>query len=138
MNMKRFKKRIAAMMTVSTLAIWFALPSVAHAETLIIEGRHVYTNITVSASSATATISYTEGSGQIYNTVNGEKRNNLFDTMVGTVPGPRNTNPTPGGVSSSVEAPSGWHFYAANAVFEYELSINGTTYRGTIPERKGV
>lgn len=66
MNMKRFKKRIAAMMTVSTLAIWFALPSVAHAETLIIEGRHVYTNITVSASSATATISYTEGSGQIY------------------------------------------------------------------------
>lgn len=132
------KKRIAAMMTVSVLAIWFALPNVANAETLTIEGRHIYTYITVSASSATATISYTEGPGQIYATITGEKRNNLFPTMIGTVPGPRNSGSTPGGVTSSVTAPDGWSFYGANATYEYELSINGTTYKGMIPEHKGL
>lgn len=136
MNMKRngFKKRIAVMMTVSALLSWFALPNVAHARTVTIEGRNIYTSITASVSSATATISYTEGPGQVRACVIGNARSILAPNVTMTVSGPKNSNPTPGGVSSSVNAPDGWKFYGAYSECSYEVNIIGKTYAGGISD----
>lgn len=132
MKRYRFKKRIAAIMTVSGLAIWFALPNVANAKTTTVEGRNIYTSIIVSASSATATISYTEGPGQVTARAIGDARSKLAPNVTMSVPGSESSNPTPGGVSASVGAPEGWEFYGGHSKCGYTVYINGTTYTGTI------
>ncbi|MCM1190924.1 MAG: hypothetical protein NC123_00410 [Butyrivibrio sp.] len=138
MKMVRIKKRIAAMMMVSALSVWFALSNVAYAQTLTIEGRNIYTSLTVSSSSATVTISYTEGPGQVWASVTGEAINKLIPTMGTSVQGGRNSNPTPGGVSSSVDAPNGWKFTGASSWCDYQLDINGTIYKNGIYDHKNV
>lgn len=135
MKMSRIKKRITAMMMVSVLSLWFASPDVAHAQTVSIEGRSVHTNLTANSSSVTATIYYTEGSGQVWARAKGDAYNLLDRNEVALVIGPENSNPTPGGVSASVGVPDGWRFRYAYSECRYELYINGTTYTGSISDK---
>lgn len=122
-------------MMVLVLSIWFASPDVAHAKTVTVEGRHINTSFTSSSSYASATISYTEGSGKVKATVNGYayEKDDLGKTK--TVSASNGFNSTPGGASASVSPPSGYRFYAADSSCSYEVYINGTTYSGTITEK---
>lgn len=134
MKTSRIKKRIAAMMMVSVLSLWFALPNVAHAKTVTVEGRSVHTSLLVSSSSATATISYTEGPGQVAVTLSGRACTPLNPLMSVAISEKKNSNPTPGGSSVSISAPSGYIMCFAYSLCEYDVNINGTTYSGKIPE----
>lgn len=134
--MKRngLKKRIVVVIVVSTLSIWFALPNVAYAKTVTIEGRNIYATLLASSSSATATISYTEGSGQVEAYLTGEAHSIVAPGVSVYVPN-GSSNPTPGGASASISALSGYKFTAVNSSCSYEVHIHGTTYKGTIPDR---
>lgn len=134
MKMSRIKKRVAAMMMVSVLSLWFALPDVAHAQTVTVEGRTVHTYLTVSSISATATISYSEGPGQVKARVTGHARSILAHNVTASARGPENSNPTPGGVNSSVDAPDGWRFESASSWCKYEVYINDIKYEGNISD----
>ncbi len=131
----RFKKRIAAMMTVSALAIWFALPNMACAKTVTIEGRNIYATLTGNSSSATATISYTEGSGQVTAGITGFAHYNESPSIMATPVHNSSSNPTPGGASASVSAPSGCSFFTVFSASEYAVYINGSLRNGTIEDR---
>ena len=128
------KKRIAAMMTVSVLAIWFALPNVANAKTVTVEGRNIYTSLTGNLSSVTASITYTEGSGSVGASVTGYACEIGHPENVTVVSANRGPNATPGGASANVSAPSGYKFYTSNASYSYTLTIGSATYSGNISD----
>lgn len=135
MKTSRIKKRIAAVMMVSVLLVWFALPNVACAKTVTVEGRNITATLTGSSSSATATIYYTEGSGQVVAYITGfphyiEKPSILADAVHN-----ESSNPTPGGASASVSAPDGCTFLFVLSSSRYTVYIDGTKYEGTIPDR---
>lgn len=134
MKRNRFKIRITAMMVVSVLALWFALPDVAYARTVTIEGRKIESSFSASSSSAAASIYYTEGTGKVTASVNGYAYSNSYPETTKKVSASNGSNPTPGGASASVNAPSGYRFYAADSSCSYEVYINGTTYSGTISD----
>lgn len=124
-------------MMVLVLSLWFALPDVAHAQTITIEGRNIYVSFTASLSSATATITYTEGSGQVEASVTGFAH--FIDrpsVILSEALYDNSSNPTPGGASAGVSAPSGCSFFSIMSSCKYEVYINGTTYKGEIPYRK--
>lgn len=127
------KKRIAAMMTVSVLAIWFALPNVANAQTITIEGRNIYVTLVATSSSATATITYTEGSGQVKASTQGFAHHKDTPALITPV-SDSSSNPTPGGATASISLPSGYSFISVYSSCEYEVYINGTTYKDTISD----
>lgn len=134
MKMSRSKKRVAAMMMVSALSLWFALPNVAHAKDITIEGRTIHTYLTGNSSSATATISYTEGPGQVKVRVTGYARDILDPNRLSSKSGPENSNPAPGGASSNVSAPNGCEFYRATSACWFDVYINGITFSGPISD----
>lgn len=130
MKKKKSSKRIMAMMAASVLSLWFASPDIAQAKTIQIEGRNINMTLTASPSTAIATISFTEGSGQVKVCVTGQARSLVAPNVTMSIPGPLNSNPTPGGVSSTVSALEGWKFEGASAQYGYDLDINGTRYSG--------
>lgn len=130
----RLKKEFAAVMAVSVFSIWFALPNVAYAKIVTIDGRNIEATLIASSSSATATISYTEGSGQVTASLTGDAHSILAPGVSLLVP-KGSSNPTPGGASASISAPSGYKFTAVDSSSSYEVYIHGTTYKGTIPDR---
>ena len=135
--MKRYglKKRIVAMMTVSVLTIWFALPNMAYAKTVTIEGRTISATLTGNSSSATATISYTEGSGQVKADLTGYPHYIESPSIMADPVHNSSSNPTPGGASASISASLWCDFLIVISASEYTVYINGTTHKGTIDDK---
>lgn len=135
-KMSRIKKRIVAMMMVSALSVWFALPNVAYAKTFKTEGINIDTSFTANSSSATATISYSGGSGQVVASVTGYAHYTDRPSIMLQHPQYNSSsNPTPGGASASISAPSECSFFTVFASWSYEVYVNDTTYKDTISDR---
>ena len=122
MKKNRIQKRITAVMMVSVLSIWFAVPNAAYAKTITVDGNKVITgSLSGSSSRVTASTAYTAGSGSVEVSVTGYacgKENPSQLKQVSAGDGPRST---PGSASAGVNAPYGYRFYEARSTHKYNI-----------------
>lgn len=129
MNKGKIKITITVITMVSVLAIWFALPNTAQAKTITIGGADLYYSLGGSASSVTATVSFTQGSGSLNVSVTGYAYNIADPEITKRISNSARCS-IPSGTSASI-GETGYRFYSANAAYAYDITLGGNNYKGT-------
>lgn len=122
MKKSRIQKRITAVIMVSVLSIWFAVPNAAYAKTITVDGKTITGSLSGNSSRVTASTAYTGGSGSVEVSVTGYacgKDDPNQHTSVSAGDGPRST---PGSASAGVSAPNGYRFYEARSIHKYNIT----------------